>query len=453
MNNLLEPESVYLIIGAEGKLTESALSKFKENPSSIYIFVDYVQYLDLSKAVPNNVKLAIFSEDLTQDLIQLSALMLDKKDLIVLPDKSGASRFNTIMAQLEIAIEQMKFWMSGNANFECFADMALKNVFDLHTPLIEYSDWCEGKTAIVLGAAPSIDMHLAWLKQHQDKLVIFAVARLAKRLDKEGIKPDFFIATDPTLATVAHAKSLEKFQQDTVLVLQHYANHDLVDRWMGQTLYWGPEFPYQSKDFVTPQNVEITGGTVANYGVLTALGMGCKRVYITGMDLCFSDIKRTHESSSIEASSEQSFYAPETIETYRNQKVATTIEFKLAAEILPQQIESLVHDYGLDDDFELFNLYENAAKIKYIDHLSLDDVVLPEASKVDTKLLIDKLNVPEQQARQRQQKKFVELNKSMKLYREALQQLAPIKKHLSKFSEASMALPGVMEEWLAKWKS
>lgn len=443
MNTFLEPDTVYLIVGTQGRMTDEALFHFKNNPSSHYVFIDFPDKAFARKSLPPNVNVTEFSGDLAADLSQYAAKVVEK-ELVWVPHAS--SHFDGICAQFEDALEQLKFELSATAEYALFADNAILNAYDLTAPLIQYSDACEGQTAVVLGAAPSLEQHLPWIKQHQTKLVIFAVARLAKRLHQEGITPDFLIATDPTRATIAHATALEQFQQDAVLVLQHYANHGLVDRWMGETLYWGPALPHLSGDFVPRANVEMHGGTVTNFAVLTALGLGCKRVYISGMDLCFADRNRTHEKSSLESQQQHTFYAPETVETYRGQQVATTIEFKNAIESLPRQIESLVHDYGLPEDFSVFQLCEDAAKIDYIDFLEMDQAVVPDLDKPMTQALIERIRQEALPAEKRLHQTTAQLQKSVKLYRELEKQVKHLQSQLVGFDATAMNLPGAVSD-------
>lgn len=443
MDTFLEPDTIYFIVGIQDRMTEQALFQFKKNSRSHYVFIDYPDKVLAHKSLPENVEVTAFSGDLAADLARYASKIVDK-ELVWVPHE--ANQYEEICVQIEDALERLKFELSATAEYALFADNAILNANDLKAPLIQYSDACEGQTAIVLGAAPSLEQHLAWIKQHQTKLVIFAVARLAKRLYQEGITPDFLIATDPTRATIAHASKIEQFQQDAVLVIQHYANHGLVDRWMGETLYWGPALPHLSGDFVPPKNVEINGGTVTNFAVLTALGLGCKQIYISGMDLCFSDLNRTHEKSSLESRQAQTFYAPETVETYRNQKAATTIEFKNAIEALPRQIESLVQDYGLQKDFKVFQLCEDAAKIDYINFLEINQAVVPKIEKPSTPDLIERIRQEMIPADKRMQQTTAQLHKSMKLYRTIEKQVKQLQAQLTGFDATAMNLPGAVND-------
>ncbi len=90
-----------------------------------------------------------------------------------------------IERQLPKALEELSYHQM-RLRYAPFVDNALLNATELTHPIIAYSDYCEGKTAVVLGAAPSVEQMLPWLRANRESVVVFAVARLAKRLQVEA---------------------------------------------------------------------------------------------------------------------------------------------------------------------------------------------------------------------------------------------------------------------------
>ncbi|MGC9386734.1 MAG: 6-hydroxymethylpterin diphosphokinase MptE-like protein [Hydrogenovibrio sp.] len=375
-------------------------------------------------AVPAGLKVCVIEEDLASALIAYFPLLMEKELDVHLLEPASAWA-HAIQQQLPQALETLNY-LQLRQTYAHFVEQALLNAGHLRHPLIQHSTVCEGRTAVVLGAAPSVVNYFDWLKTHRDTVVVYAVARLAKRLLNEGIRPDFWVASDPTEAAVAHAECLEPFLGDSVLIVQHYAAPTLLDIWPGALLYWGPRWPQQSQHYQTELNVEIEGGTVANLALLSALGMGCRRVLCAGMDFCYDDSGATHESSSLEATlNRKSNAADQTrfdrIENYHGDFCATTPEFLEAVSALPQQLETLMQRYGLPSGFELINLNPKAAKIAGVVCQSLDEVTLLPASRFDIRPLIETLTLDEPTERKQLQSTLATLQRGQKHYRNVTQ--------------------------------
>ncbi|KUJ75489.1 hypothetical protein AVO42_09215 [Thiomicrospira sp. XS5] len=388
--------------------------------------------------VPSKLSVCVVKDDLVTALLPYYALFVGSElEISVLSPSSQWAV--SIQQQLPQALEDLAY-MQLRFQYAPFVDNALMNAAKLTHPIIDYSDCCEGRTAVVLGAAPSLNQVLPWLKANRERVVVFAVARLAKRLQAENIIPDFFVASDPTAATLAHAEGLDAFQSKSVLIVQHYASPVLLEVWQGAVVYWGPDWPQHSKDYQTERNVEIEGGTVANLAVLSALGLGCRTVYCAGMDFCFDVTGVTHESSSLEAKANVKREQAETIENYQGDWCDTTLEFLSAVEAFPLQFETLTQRYGLSADFQVFNVNAKAAKINGIELADLNALVVPSLSEIDISSLIVTLTLSEQQHRKRLQETLATLQRYQKHYR----QLAELAKKGRKFfvntSEEAMRL-------------
>lgn len=374
---------LFVLIGSPEEINGELRGQIQSSPNS-YFFISTSNTLNGS---PEKLPKTIFKKDLITDLLPFYEFFQGKEIEAIALSKQNPKALD-LLQQLPQAIEQLQYFKL-RANYTDYVGNAFLNVFRLTHPIIEFSDKYENQTAIVLGAAPSLEEVLPWLHQHQEKLVIFAVARLAKRLKDEGITPDFWVASDPTDASLSHAESIEWFQDKSVLISQYYTAPKLLDRWHGTVLYWGPSWPYLSKDFIQEQNVEIEGGTVANLAVVSALGLGCKTVYLAGFDFCFESHGQTHLPGSMESSQEVGYQRTDKLLNYQGQWCETTPEFKDAVEALPQQLQTLTQRYGLPSDFSLFNLNSQAAKIEGVEVVERATIVLPATVKPSITPLLD----------------------------------------------------------------
>lgn len=408
-------DTVYIVVGSLNKAIFSQLPVPVYNKKGAvethYVFTSKLEN-DL-KELPENINVLQSVNKEFEDLKKL-LYRLQKSNIQVVAETDNLNLQNKIKSFIQNNKEEIEYLQ--RMDFSVFSNMVYLNSFKLVNPIINHTELYTGQTAIVLGAAPSLEQHLSWIKQNQNKMVIYAVVRLAKRLFAEGIKVDFFIASDPTEATMHHAIGLEKFYATSVLITQHYASPSLLNKWLGKTIYFGAEFPDLAKNFVTEQNVELLGGTVANLALISALGMGCKKVYLTGMDMCFADVTKTHESSSLEAKQQQEFASPFEVETYQGTMAKTTVEFKKALDVLRSQIDDLTSYYGLENDFIVANLSITAGKVAGIDYLDYKTIQFEAEDKLPIQHILSNLLGSKQLSDSQEEKKLAVIYQKKKAF-------------------------------------
>ncbi len=122
---------------------------------------------------------------------------------------------NDLYRQLwEITLDKYNIFSaseSGYAINNIFIDSQLKSLSSNSTPVSKIENALNGTTAVIMGGGPSLDDSIDWIKTNQDQLVIFAAARIANRLKKEGIQPDFFVTVDPHAVSYDNSKPMLQF--------------------------------------------------------------------------------------------------------------------------------------------------------------------------------------------------------------------------------------------------
>lgn len=449
-NAFSQPNYVYLLVADPKGLTKSQVEHIADHPNTSYVCLTKGSVsLQSNEDLPVNFMIAEYQGDLLSTLNNVSYAFSEKEGIELINVSNDKTFFTEIHQAFPKAMETFQYTQR-SVDYTNYANNGLMNSFVLNNPLIQFTAHYQGQQAIVLGAAPSLEQHLPWIKENQDKLVIFAVVRLAKRLYDEGIEVDFFVTIDPTDATIAHAKGIEKWQKKSVLIVQYYANHDMLDKWRGAVLYWGPEFPYQSQYFTQPTNVEMAEGTVANYGVLSALGLGCKSVFVTGMDLCFDGSGKTHESSSKEADIGQEFLAPKVVKNYSGEQANTTVEFYESVKAMEKQLITLKEQYQLPSDYTLVNLSEKAAKIAGINYQNYQAIELDEKPKHPVKNIIKECTLAAQEQPQMIKTKLAELSKQLKRYREIVKVCKQASKSIVNYSTSTVELDQTFQSFINK---
>lgn len=174
-------------------------------------------------------------------------------------------------------------------------------------------------TAFVIGAGPSLEYALDFIKKNQDRAVIFSCGSSIGTLYQEGIKPDFHVEIERT-----------KFTYDALL---QSASRDYLKELT--IIFNNPMYPQvselfkESLMFVKPND---TGGslfppeyppvfyanpTVVNGGLALALHMGFKEIYLFGTDMGYKDPRRHHARGNVALMKDTEFYREEEEQEYQ----------------------------------------------------------------------------------------------------------------------------------------
>ena len=149
-----------------------------------------------------------------------------------------------------------------------------------------------GKVAIV-ASGPSLTADLAWLKQNQGSLVIFAVHSSVRVLRKHGIRPDFQFSLDMHL-TEETVSALELFP-DAPLIAYCKSSFKLLEGIKQVFLVAERDMP-NPVDF----SVTLTGTHPSTTNLALAFARLCdfREIYLLGVDLGFKDAGKQHVSGS-----------------------------------------------------------------------------------------------------------------------------------------------------------
>ena len=184
-----------------------------------------------------------------------------------------------------------EFSIKVNATYEHGTDM-LSNFRKLQaknlSPCEEIDVLINGKTVVIVAGGPSVDEELASIKECREQITVFAVGRIVGRLQREGVKPDIIIVTDPS-------KEIEKQFKEVC--------YDDVPLIMLSTAYYGVEEAYKGPVYLAyqkgyPQAEKIadekgyvlieTGGSVTTTAMDIAIKFGAERIVFVGLDLAYT---------------------------------------------------------------------------------------------------------------------------------------------------------------------
>ena len=345
-------EMLYLVVGTDSGLFYNYVKAQKLPATLKFLFIelnDLNGKLGLSFSDdPTGQQVSVVSADFDFNILHTAFetyVVRNKIQLIrsmAVMDAKPGSAYHRFWDEVEI---QYIDFLKGNIvgqNAAQFENARLLNAADNILPLKNYKKTLEGATAIVLGGGPTLDDAIEWIKQNQSKLVIFSVARIARRLKKEGIVPDFYVSVDPHDVSFDNSKGIFAFQDQSILLNGYHINPKLLGQWSGLTCYTGNKYGWKN-DY--PRNLDSLGPTVTNTAVNVAAYLGCQNIVLSGLDFCFAK-GRTHESSSDEAkvASQLSYKDSIKVEANSGEMTPTEPTFASARTILEQQIGFYLQD-------------------------------------------------------------------------------------------------------------
>jgi hypothetical protein len=315
----------------------------------------------------------------------------------------GSNRIGSFPYKL--VIENMEKTLGFIKNDEKFLEV--KNVIDKKI--------LKDKKVLVIGAGPSLDGYMEFIKQHQDKFVIVAVDVILRKLEKHNIVPDIVVSIDPSYLCAGYLTCEDdKFLDNSTIIFLAQQDESVLK-------------VVEGKNYVFSQSVPLIKeidslGSVPNVGTFSfnvAVHFGATEIYLIGIDSAFNQTtgsKYADDSSCdilIDVKSEQEKLASinvlDVIETKGNFKdtVKTNIELLSFKDNYESSIFGLLKRY----DFTAYNLsdgayingfvpktFETMAKdieefpIKNIDIVSLMDTISTQVKMPDYTGDIKELN-------------------------------------------------------------
>lgn len=144
--------------------------------------------------------------------------------------------------------------------------------------------------AIVVGAGPSLDKNMIWLREAQDKAIIIAVDTIFSSLMKAGINPTVVVTLDPQADVARFLDNVDSSRK--LLVAPTIAHPQALDRWNGDIVFYNkyaPDIPELTRiASINPGlGYLIPGGSVLSVGLDLEYRMGANPIGFVGQDLSY----------------------------------------------------------------------------------------------------------------------------------------------------------------------
>ena len=290
--------------------------------------------------------------------------------------------YTAIYRSVKISIDERINDISITLNRAVFTEMQFRNAVDSITPLKTSVEFGKGKTAVVLGAGPSLDLHLEWVKANQDKLFILAVSRLAETLIDHDLRPDLVVSVDPMDISYEVSKKGVLFT-DVPLAYNYHVSAKLLQQWQGPVYYLGKRLPWHGAER-TDGYVAAAGPSVGHTAIFVASQLGFSTILMSGIDFCFSANATSHANDSPEQMIQRMpSLCDAQVETYGNRLAGTSLSLSKSLQALDELGKLINRNEPI-----LFNLSKEAGRCSSIEWIDIDKVQLSDkpdlANHMDT---------------------------------------------------------------------
>lgn len=380
-----EGDTLYVIVGSDSGLLPIYLRKFC-NKRRKFILVEDDELLHvIEQRKPEIIKKQQCIEILPASTFSFEQLSEKYPEYI---DHNRFRLVRSLGVLDKISESQLKLWLDMLEKHKIFqylqnATLGTRRFFDIQIfnlpfnehPISLLENSLADKSVIVLGGGPTLDSGIEWIKANREQVIIAAVTRIALRLIKEGITPDFYAAVDPNDVSYDNAKWVTTIEGQTLLLHTNYTHPALIGEWRNAHLFTDFRFPWNTENEV--KNLVTSGPTVTNTLIQLMVHLGARNIYLLGVDFCYGAHGETHESGSIEAKlGGAAHHTDLRIETYSGRMALTNTVFYQAAKSLEKFAEIAYKERGT----RIYQLGKESARIENIPLMCFDAITLNDSA-------------------------------------------------------------------------
>ena len=303
IKNEMRPNDIIITFGIGlGYLLDETFNKY---PSKIFV---YEPDLSLLKFVLSNIDISehlasgrvYITNDLEELISKISNIYLakDKIEIVYLKNYSIIRNKDLLMLTQRIydACKSKIVDVNTIAKFsERWLVNTLENIASVNSRdcylLSDLEDKFIGQTAIILGAGPSLNDNIDKIKSNRNKFVVFAVNKITKYLEQNGITPDFIVCLDAGNMDSTLNVSPEYLSKINC-IMDIRADKNIFNKTFKKFL-----IAFTDTDFIMNRlakydsaiKIYEAGGTSAIMALVSAVKMGFSKIILAGIDLAFKD--------------------------------------------------------------------------------------------------------------------------------------------------------------------
>ncbi len=283
-----------------------------------------------------------------------------------------------------------------NFNFSIatsFSEIWLKNFFsNIHflykNNFLNNLNFKNAKSAVVVGAGPSLSKNLSYLKSIQKKILIVTCLHALPALEKHKIIPDIVVHLDPEDKKEFVKLTKPKHNNPVLnLVLDTRVNNEFFS-YPATNVFTFP-FSFYLEPIANLLNInhpKLYGSNVIEYCISICENLNIKNITMIGNDLSFPDNKiYIKEALCKKIEEEELLKKKTTVEGYNGQTLQTSSTFSYYIDQLSALKKNLENN---DSEINLFNSTEGGAKIPEIRNISLKNFFLKYESQQQKEMFL-----------------------------------------------------------------
>jgi len=377
--NLWNEETYHIIAGTDSGLLIEYIVEHGIPDNSCYLFIELPQYIEMIRPQLDEQwqeKLKFCTpQEWANDFDKNASTGYFYNDKVLLHYSAAVCLgHNELYHQMRLSVD----YVFKNKQYENtvafgnhdFIKAQLLNVVHNRNSSQLLSGAFEGKTCVILGGGPSLDIHLEWVSNNKDNLIIIAVSRISKKLQDYGLVPHIVCAIDPQQVSFEVSREIFNYPKEVLFLNGYHVIPQLVSQWGGKSVYYGDRVPWESK--LNAKKHFHEGPTVVNAALIAAVDMGFKQILLTGTDLAYGNDGKTHATGSFEANREIEISRDsQWLETYSGDMAETIVPLILTGKYLSKHAS-----YAKEHGCNVYNLSPNALKIDHIEYRAAESFKL-----------------------------------------------------------------------------
>lgn len=245
---------------------------------------------------------------------------------------------------------------------------------------------------ILVGAGPSLDDSIDFLREVQDKAIIVASNSPYRKLINSGIKPHLVVTADPLSPTLAGFENISL--EGVPLACPFSAYPEIVKRFSGRILSWVTFSPIvdvvKETMGLKPGTPIMEQGTVSGCVLDLSRLFGCKKVLFIGQDMCVRSDGKYY--------TDDSFYA-DSGSHYTNKMDGHRLPGNCEQEVIVEgrlfvYLKTFEKFISENKETEYRNLARSGVKIKgvpYLDYADALDWIGQDTSCLEFKMKVKEL--------------------------------------------------------------
>ncbi|MBQ3311634.1 motility associated factor glycosyltransferase family protein [bacterium] len=293
---------------------EKSIANIIVYESDLHILRFVMEYVDLTKYFDSGRCYITDNIAECSNYIESKYLLDDKIECVYLKNYVilKPNEFNLLTDSIYLACQSKIIDMNTiKVHSKTWIENTFYNINNLSNqyPLSILSNKFKGKTALILGAGPSLRDNIEKIKENRNKFVIFTVHRVLETLRINDIIPDFCIIVDTSWVADSITKDFEyikKIHFITDIRSDNYINMLPINN---RFTYY-PNTSTYAKELHSRMFNDLplyeTGGTSTICAYHCAKIMGFKNIIFTGIDLAFKNDIVYCDGNKVSESSEHS---------------------------------------------------------------------------------------------------------------------------------------------------